>query len=184
MAAPYAHIDGPAGGQRNPPGFRDYFLFAPVRDFDDLQTLADPETAVTLEERVEITADHTFLVGKGFIRVYSTIDRNSLTGELTGGRDGRGKKYSVEAFFPGFDTEALGLLDQAMNDKCIVLIPLFGNGGTVKHFQLGLNGITPEIMSKEGTGKVGENTVRGSEVMIECYQEAACIYTGVVTELP
>lgn len=174
MVIDYTDIVEPNGQANNMGGTKQRFLFAPISYFDTIAKV--PTTPTTPAEFVEITDDHTFLPGKGFHKVYTTLDKSGLTSEPQGERDGRSFKQKYKGFTPGSDTTLHGLMAMIKNERCIVLVE--ESDGKVA--QIGSEDFYAEILPKFSTGETTAG-LRGYEIEVESVAPVNYRYTGVIT---
>lgn len=173
----YVNLNGPSGGADNMGGTKQALYFAPISYFD---TIAKPDpAATTLAGTVDIVDDHTFLTGKGWHKLYCTMDKGSLEAMVQGDRDGRSYVQKSKAFYPGSESEAHGLISQAKNDRFIVLIEMPDG----KMIQQGSADFYAEITAKFSTG-TNSGGVRGYEIDVESMAPRNYVYKGVVTLFP
>ena len=171
----YADLNSPQGAD-NMGGTKQYILFAPVADFSTIAPR--PASPANIGQLAEITGNHTFGVGKGFLRMYVTLDTGKLMDEVQGERDGRSYKTTVEVFHPGMTKEILGFLRQAKNDQFIVLVPLPDG----KYRQIGTEDFYAEIIGKTDTG-TNSSGRRGTTFTIEAMETGPILYSGTITEI-
>lgn len=170
----YADFSGPQGGGENMGGTKQFFYFAPLSYFD---TIAKPDpNATTMAGKVDITDTHTFQDGKGFHKMYCTMDKGSAENDVQGERDGRSLKQIAKFFYPGSDSEIHGFISTCKNDRFIVVYPMPDG----KHNQIGDEDFYAEITAKFTTG-TNSGGIRGYEIMVESMGTKNLVYKGDIT---
>ncbi|WP_375435082.1 hypothetical protein [uncultured Hymenobacter sp.] len=172
------HLGGLEGAD-NTPGLLGYVLWAPISWFTTIAKAPKYDGAAVAGTSARITADHAFKAGKGFLRIYITLDSNELKGEVVGERDGRGQKITFEGFHPGNKAEALELVNVVKNVDGIMLVP--DADGT--YIQVGAQGLPVELAPSYGSGKLSGGR-RGTVLKGECYSTGIKIYEGDAIEKP
>jgi hypothetical protein len=170
------NIAGPEGDD-NTPGLLGYVLIARESDFTTIAKA--PKTGLAPGETAIIADDHAFAVGKGFVKVYITLDSNQLKAAVVGDRDGRGLKVSFEGFLPGNKAEALEFAQVVKNLGLIMLVP--DADGTF--LQVGSEGLPVELACDYDSAKLSSGR-RGFTVKGECYATGLKIYAGDITLKP
>jgi len=159
--------------QDNAPGTKSFIYVAPI---DKFTTIEKPVAAGAGDgDTVEITADHTFGVGDGFIKLYTTKDTQELIAELVGERDSEVFNHKFECSHPGLSKEVLEFLNWAKDDQFIVLIPELDGS----YLQLGMEDLGCDIKSAYGTGKLSGG-YKGSKLTCESFHRPLK-YAGTVT---
>lgn len=179
MPQNYVNLLGP-NGEVNIGGTKQYFLWAPKEDFDAIQTITP--TPASMADRVEITGTHTFQVGRGFAKIYTTLNMGELNAETQGEFDGKSIRPVATGFYPGDDAEALGTFDQMNHQQGIVLIPLLKPDTTPKYIQIGIEDLWANVRTNFRSGKNGEG-VKGTEISIETFAPQLLIYSGTANIL-
>lgn len=180
MALAYTVIAGPNGLNDNIGGLTKRYWFAPISEFTTIEAVLDFKDAGgsdTADELVEIVADHTFAVGKGFITGYCTRDRGTFKATVVGDRDGRGSRMTAELFVPGTNELTLGQLRMIKNDSGIWLLE--GADGIV--YQAGSERFPCEATVEFDVAK-NESGVRGTKIMLDWFESFVTIYSGTITE--
>lgn len=108
-------------GRYNPAGTT-RFWYAFQEDIESFPTLADPETAVSLESLIEYDAPIVMKTGKQFHELYCTVEEGELKAEMVGPRDGKGWSNSVDISFPGSTPEFLGFLAASANRNLVIIV--------------------------------------------------------------
>lgn len=175
MAYNYQKVNGPLG-KDNSPGLKKNVLVAPRSWFDVLSVEVDPDGDTV--GRVKITADHTFITGKGWVQLYTTLDTGQLTAEMVGDRDSKVQNPKVECKHPGSKEEILAFADAAKNDEFICLVQGLNN----EWLQLGSDGLEALIMGNYDSGKVSGG-YKGWTFTIESFGKIF-LYEGTITMLP
>lgn len=147
--------------------------------------LCDPtpaNEATTFEELSEISGNHTFKTGYGFMTVKGVQELTDLESPMIGEKRRRLFENKVNFTVPGSDAELLGFARWLKNRDFICLITEIESGRTR---QIGSERMAAAIA--ELTGKV-EATMEGDNSQLfsisdkQVYQ--APIYKGVITDMP
>jgi hypothetical protein len=165
----------------NTPGLRNYVLIAEEEDF---ATIAKPPVVGATPNQAPgataiISTAHTFNDGKGFVKVYITLDSNQLKASIVGERDGRGAKIAFEGFHPGNKAAAIEFANQVKNLGLIMLVP--DADGT--YLQVGSQGLPVELACDYDSAKLSSGR-RGYTVKGEAYASGLVIYSAAVTMKP
>jgi hypothetical protein len=158
-------------GADNMPGVGTIVYAARVRDFNTIATPAEGE--------VEINANHTFLAGRGFSKIYNTLKTGGIEGDSKGDLDGKYQEFKYEGFIPGIRALIQKFLRQGQNEEWIFLI--FHNGN---YIQLGSKNLPAYLNLKMRTGKVGADEVAGYMMEITSADISSWFYRGTITEIP
>jgi len=169
-------LEGPDGAD-NTPGLLGYVYLALERDFATIAKA--PKTGTKAGDTAIITDKHTFKDGKGFSKVYMTLDSNTLKAALVGERDGKGYKISLEGFHPGNKAEVLEFARVVKNLGLIVLVP--DADGT--YIQVGAEGLPVELAPDYDSGKLSGGR-RGFTIKGEAYSNGLYIYAGDIVRKP
>lgn len=167
----YEDFAGPSGGADNMGGTKQYFYWAPLEYFDVIERPDPADT--TLAGKVTIPITHSFLPGKGFHKMYCTIDKGSIEAAPQGETDGHSYKQTAKYFLPGSDPNAHGFASQAKNDRFITL-NVMPDG---KVMQIGSEDFFAKIMGKWGTG-TNSGGIRGYEFEVSSMAPENYIYEG------
>ncbi len=170
----YEDFSGPSGGADNMGGTKQYFYYAPLSYFNTI-AIPDP-AATTLTGKATITGTHTFLPGKGFHKMYCTLDKGSMEAAIQGEIDGRSYKQTAKYFYPGSDAAVHGFAAQAKNERFITL-NVMPDG---KMLQIGSEDFFANISGKWGTG-TNSGGIRGYEFDVNSMGAENIIYGGTVT---
>jgi len=84
------------------------------------------------------------------------MDTGEIEAEMAGGFDGRSFKPSFKAFYPGVDPEALGTVNQLINDYGIILVPLFGENGSTTYMQIGQEDLWAVISAGKSNDRISK----------------------------
>lgn len=179
MPLTYDDITGLNGLEDNIGGISTRVFWAPKSWFATIGAVADFATATTASELVEISTDHTFTTGKGFLEIYSTRDKGKDEIATVGERDGKGSLNKGKIFNPGVNVAKLGQYRMMKNDSGIWLFEL--SDGVL--IQLGSNRFPAEQSVKFDTAQ-NESGVRGTEIEVTAFESFIQVYTGAVTMKP
>lgn len=163
-------------------------LLAPIRYFATIAGLKPIEgdaplvLATSAKEAAEITGDHTFKEGYGFIKFKVVQDKAGLESPMIGERGGKVHENKLNFLVKGSDATLLGSVRLFKNEQFIALAREAGSG---RYRQLGHAKYAAEIT--EATPKIapeyeGENAV--SFIISDKNVVAAPIYTGAITMQP
>lgn len=147
-------------------GIAQIVYFGLLEDFETLAEVPDPEkTDVTFGEANKLTVGQDKLkTGKRLYKLYSTLEKGSLTSERQGEVDGASHKINLQLFNPGLTSEALGLL-RVPNQNFI----LYVKSGK-QMFRVGSKDF-PAKISPEGNVTTGDATssAKGNEITFFSY---------------
>lgn len=136
----------------------------------------------TFEELAEISADHTFKTGYGFMTLEAVQESTGLESTMIGEKKRRLFENKITTVIAGSNSTLNGFVRWAKNRSCIVLITEAESGRTR---QLGSERFAAEIL--EMVGKV-EATAEGDNSKAITFSDKqvyeAPIYTGVITDMP
>lgn len=161
-------------GKDNLGGTTTEFLFAPISYFDTIADVVDPLASTA--DRITIADDHTFLVGKGFVKLRGTVNTGKLIAELTGERDGHGMNIKSEIFIHGQDKEKALFVRLAKNDEFITLIK---DNNTGEYIQVGTYDIPVEIKGNFDSGTLSDGR-KGWSMMLEGFGNSLLWYEGAI----
>lgn len=168
MALDYVDINKKSGK-----GSYDTVYLAPKDWFATIGTVGTVGAGASME----ITTDHTFTVGKGFVKIYATDGSISLTTETVGAKDSRGVKNTLSFRVPGEDKELLEFANESVKDEMIILVKECG--GTVR--QLGNDCRGAELFSAFASGD--KEGAKEHTFTAEIYSPAP-VYSGAITPKP
>jgi hypothetical protein len=176
MAVNYVNLPGLEANE-NRPGLMKNIYIAPVRDF---ATLAVPAPTGNMDgSSVVIAADHTFNVGRGWVRMYSTLESAQLIAETIGERDGRGHRSELTAFRPGVSAANIEFANKALYDEFIILVETLEG----EFLQMGSERMGVECTGAAlDTGTVGGGR-KGYTFTFDTFG-SIYVYNGAITELP
>ena len=157
--------------------------YAPIHYFETLDRPKNfDETPATLEELVEISADHTFKTGKGFTKIKAHLEKNSLETGMIGPKTSHAWENKLSVGILGSKAKILGFQRYIKNHDCIVIAVEFGSG---QARQIGSEKYAATLL--EATGKI-EEAVEGENMQNLVFQDKqlypAAIYKGVITQQP
>lgn len=164
-------------GKTNKPGLYQNIYAAPLRAF---ATIAKPADVTASDaQMVTITVDHTFEIGEGFIKLYSTKDTAQLTSELIGELDGFNMNPKIEFFHPGTDGDALAFANRAPYDEWIFMVKTIEG----KYLQIGEEDMGANVrQANAATGTLSSGR-KGFTFMADSFN-SYFIYEGAITEKP
>lgn len=165
-------------GSENRPGLMKNIYIAPVRDF---ASIATPTDSGNMDgSSVTITGDHTFNVGRGWIRMYSTLASAQLIAETIGERDGRGHRLELNAFRPGVGAQNIEFANKALYDEFVILVETLEG----EFLQMGTERLAVECTGASmDTGNVEGSGRKGYTFTFETFG-SPYVYEGTITELP
>jgi hypothetical protein len=169
----FADISAPSGDANNMGGTKQRFWFAPISYFDVIAKPSD--TPTTLEEIVTITDSHEFLPGMGFHKCYITLDKNGVTFEPQGERDGRSYKQGFKGFTPNSTPTLDALFAKAKNERFIILVE--ETDGLPR--QIGTEDYYAEMIAKYSSGEKSAD-LRGYEIMVDSVANYNYRYAGTI----
>lgn len=178
----YDNIDG-LEGQDNLSGVMQTVLIAPRSWF---ATVAKPDPLVGGGYDVVITGDHTFTVGKGFIKLYTTYDTGKLIAKFSDQPDKTGGAIEFEGFIPGIKKETLQFLRNAPNNSWIVLVqdtnadPVTGER---PYYQIGEEHLQGFVSGEFATNNLTGDR-KGTTVKVQGFAAGLVLYEGVRTLKP
>lgn len=176
MGMNYKNLKG-LEGKDNQGGIKKVIYYAPTSYFKKIKGF---KAAPSVEGALEIDGPHEFLPGKGFHRLYTTMDTGKLVMEPTGERDGRGFMVKVtDVFHPGLKKESQAFARQSKNDEFIVLVPT-PNGEVV---QVGQDELAAEIFAKYDSGTLSSGR-NGSTYEISAFANGMIYYESPIEEFP
>lgn len=177
---PYDFVDvsGP-GNRENAGGLAVDVLYAPVSHFTAIQGVTNPYAAVG--DQVSISTDHTFDVGKGFVKLRFVPDTHGLTGTPPEGRDASGYNARVEGdVVAATEEEIAEVLLNLMTSDVIVLIKTANE----KWLQLGTEDFPAQIRQMDDTTGTPVEGQSKQRVAIVSNQPKKLYYTGTRTLKP
>lgn len=136
-------------GRENMGGFSIIAYFAPLSafaTFKGVKNTANPGDSVTID------GAHTFAVGKGLIKCFTTLDTAKLATEVIGERGGKSQKITGEFFYPGMSKLGAELSRNCINDEFIIFLKDINPGGKI--IQIGTQDLPAEIMPKFDSGTI------------------------------
>lgn len=158
---------------------------APHSDFtliNDPKDLCGDDEALTVEELVTISVDHTFTAGKGFTKINGIEETGGVLTTMIGEKGRRLFQNVLTIQVAGSTATLKGWLRQVKNMKVIVLVEEFGSGNVV---QIG-NKRLPATF--EGIEAALEAVIEGNNSVSLTIQDKskwpAAIYEGAITEFP
>lgn len=180
MAKGLTRWTGPVGEEANPAGVAQYFYAAVVTDFDSIADITRTYAAATDNaDLVNISADHTFPIDKGFHKIYITQGTGKISHNQSGGVDGMSAINKFECFLPGDEDIVNAIIRLLQNNSLIILVPLLDG----KFRQVGSELVYAKMVSYEGdSGDLKGSTVRGTKITIEDVDQYIKQYSGVITE--
>lgn len=153
-------------GADNMPGVATEIFFAPKSDFEIIQAPG--------ADGVTISASHVFKPGKGFYKMYNSLETGELNSEMKGNIDGRYQAQKYAGHVPGIRAAVASIIRKAQNVEMIVLV----KEANTKVIQLGDNTYPAYMAVGAKTGKAGADDTAGFNVEISSYGIATQFYTG------
>lgn len=179
MPINYSNFVGPAGQDDNMGGLTQRVYFAPISDFTLIQKpIANP---TTFAAKSEITVAHTFAATKGFVKMYSTMDKGKFDAKSQGDTDGKSFKPEGEFFYPGSKSDAHGFAAAVKNDNFIILVEM-PDSDTNGHIQVGSE-MFPAKIEPEFTAAQNSSGVRGYTFKFMSVTPTVCVYKAAVTTI-
>lgn len=168
-------LNWPSEGQDNAGGLRTIGFYAPIGDFVSIPKV--PANPVDMSAVAKITTDFNFKTGKGWRKIYSTMDTSEVKSTQVGELDGKSFEHSAEFFHPGNKAEALGFCRLINNGSFIFLfIEPEGNVRVV-----GSEAFPAKTESIEQTTGKATADRKGTTIMVKGRGLGpAPIYTGVI----
>lgn len=122
--------------QNSTSGIADYVLLAPV-SFFDVDGIKCPEAPFTNPgDEVKILTAHTFLSGKGFIRVALAPEKNQLNAKTIGDKGFQKLDFELDIFVPGSYADVHELIKNLINTPLIAIVKDSNCGADIL-YQLG-----------------------------------------------
>ncbi|MBK7692122.1 MAG: hypothetical protein IPJ31_13795 [Bacteroidetes bacterium] len=180
MATAYAHITAPGNTGS---GVSDYLHFAPVSWFavNGIQCPVPPYA--TLGDEVKVTADHTFLVTKGFLKAICAPSKNMISAATIGEQGSKKFMQKIECFLAGTKEELHATIAGLLNEPLVLLVK-DSDCDAGNYYQVGCDCNFAYVESAEfatGTLKDGQ---KGYKLTFEFPTEKILIYSGVVELKP
>jgi hypothetical protein len=164
-------------GADNLGGTKQVIYAAPIGWFDELKGV---RTTTAEGDSVTIDGTHTFLAGKGFIKIPCTYDTTKLAQAMREEADVTGGEITFEADIAGTKKQLAEFARWGQNDRWIVLVVLPDN----TLLQVGKD---EELyaFAKFGfdTGTLTSGR-RAFKMKVKAYQEGLLFYEGVITLKP
>lgn len=107
-----------APGQQNMGGLLSKAFYCPAADI-----LTLPALSAVGKLDTAAASNIANVVGKKFIEVYSTPEKNKLDDNTVGEIDGKSKENLYEFFFPGDDQAVAEFERFALNTPCVIIVP-------------------------------------------------------------
>ena len=134
-------------------------------------------------DQATIGTTHTFLTGKGFVEMYTTIGESELMAKKIGARDSKGFLIEFDFFFPGKDDTAAQMFGE--EKEFIYLIRHF-DCGTPTVWQMGGKCLSARL--EEGEWKSGKALAADSRMgwvgKLQAYMSYLTTYSGTITLYP
>lgn len=177
MAYDFVDVGGPLN-RDNAAGLAAEVLYAPISHFTSIEV---PGAYSSAGDEVKITTDHTFDVGKGFVKLKFVVDSHALTASMPEGRDASGYMASLEGdVVAGSEEEIAEVLRNLLTDDLLVLVKTAQG----KYIQMGTEDFPAAARQTEdttGSSVEGQNKQR---VKISSNQPKKLFYSGTVTLKP
>lgn len=170
----------PKQAGRNMPGLANRF-YAAERDW--FNVVGVPATPTTYGDQALIVDAHTFLTGKGFVPMYSTLGENELKAKRVGARDSKGFVIEYECFIPG---NGAAIAQWLSEDKEFIFEIQDADCTVPIYYQMGSRCISASIEEGEwSSGKALDPASRkGWIVKLMSYMSALTKYTSTLTLYP
>lgn len=178
----YDNVDG-LEGQDNLSGVMQTVLAAPASWF---ATIAKPAPLVGGGYDIVIDGDHTFLTGKGFIKLYTTYDTGKLKAGFSDQPDKTGGVTELEAFIPGTKKDFHRFMRNAPNNQWIFLVEDTNEDtitGLRPYFQIGQKDLFAFFTGEFNTNNLTGDR-KGTTAKVQSYAAGLLYYEGVVTLKP
>lgn len=149
---------------------------------DEFLTMAGPvsgigDSPVDITEIIRVTTDHAFDVGKGFHKLYTTLDTGGMEQAMAAARDQTGGMVTFTAQHPGHSELAAAFIGLAPNYEWIVLVETPDG----KMLQIGQEGLTANIRGSKGTNTLTGDR-NGHMLEISAFMPRILYYEGVITQ--
>lgn len=177
MATAYAHITAPGNTAS---GVSDYLHFAPVSWFDTGGIKCPVPPFAALGDEVKVTADHDFLVGKGFLKAICAPSKNLMSAATVGEAGSKKFLQKIECMLLGTKETLHATVAGLLNEPLVLLIK-DSDCDAGNYYQVGCDCNFAYVESSEfatGTLKDGQ---KGYKITFEFPTEKILIYSGVVT---
>ncbi|MEH0153731.1 hypothetical protein V6R21_06255 [Limibacter armeniacum] len=144
----YVDLNSPRG-RDNAPGIKQTVWLAPMDYFDTISDVVDP--ASFDGDAVTIADPHVFKAAKGWIQMYTTVEKSNFTAEAAGDVDAEMVQPKLTFFHPGDDEAAAAMARRVKNDRFIVIFET-QNG---KFIQIGAKNNGAKVVGTYDMGTVG-----------------------------
>lgn len=157
-------------GKDNMGGFSCLAWIVPMSAFT---TIKGVKTTTDPGDKVTIDGSHVFPSGKGFIKVYSTLDTAKLATETIGERGGHAAKITGELFAPGMSKLNAELARNCPNDEWMVMLK--DTNDSTKFIQVGTEDLPATLMPKFDSGTISSGK-KGFTFSFEAFGHGLLFY--------
>ena len=165
-------------GNDNMGGLKSILYFIPYNDLDVIKEFISP--IVNPEDAVTIDGAHTALTGKGFYKLYTTLDTAEIIAKITGERDSHGLEQVLTGYVPGCSPVLAAIIRNAKNDTFMVIAEdINSTTGTPIRYQLGIKGLPCEISSDFTTGTLSKGK-KGFNISITAFANSMAYYPAAI----
>ncbi|MDL5050646.1 hypothetical protein QQ054_32100 [Oscillatoria amoena NRMC-F 0135] len=167
--------------QNNIPGLAEHFWVAPITWFT---LLNGPMVWAAAGDSAIIDADHTFAVGKGFMKLQLDYQKNMFEGKKVGEFGSKNREYSIKGYLYGLENEVIEGVSQLENTELALLVKKLSKVGAGRVMQFGI----PDMYARlddynEFSGTVKEGYA-GYELIFTVVQPQLYEYQGLITLKP
>ena len=138
--------------------------------------------AANFAEMAEITADHTFKVGYGFMTIKGVQETTDLESPMIGEKRRRLFNNKINVTIPGSEAETLGFARWLKNKDFICLVTETESGRTRQIGSARMAAECAEITGKIEAVMEGDNSILFN--LSDKQKYMAPIYKGVITDMP
>lgn len=165
-------------GGDNDPGVKQTVYVSRLSDILTFPTVVAVPT--TYAERVTITADVVFQLGKCWKKLQLTVRKSFLDGASAGERQSKGAINSFEGYIAKVTAELMGWVEEHKNDDLVFCIPMLD--GTVR--LLGSEDLPATIETWEAKGGADVNDPKYMMFKAEAVGRIAPFYEGDISLTP
>jgi hypothetical protein len=174
-------------GRDNFSGTKQRLYLAREDFFQTIANLDNPPDGTTLNPfnpnddvgMVTVTANHTFVTGRGWIELYMTRDTSSVVMDMQEEFDRTGGNINVEFFHPGLRKEIAAFFRKSNAYNWIGLVETLDG----KFLQLGRKDLWASVRAGFTTGTLTGDR-RGFNGMLTTYDGGLIFYEGIITPYP
>lgn len=164
-------------------GVSDFFYFAPVSIFTLIAspTLTAPPGVPVPGEEVTITADHTFGVGDGFVKMLCAPFMNQFSATAVGDPGSKKLSPKFEVFMTGSYAELHEFAKNALNQPAIILSK-DANCDANMYYQIGSSCVYAWLTDINWSSGQTRDGKKGYAFTWETAASSILLYKGGVTE--